>query len=253
MGHGCADLRVISQIASADIDAEAKLPAWKLDDRARIAASAKRQRHNIAYGNFAGDLAGYGNDVAAVFTRIEDVVLGDGVDGDFQNRRLRIEHEADGRGSRNVASHVGLADGNGVAAFDWGKRRRPSLATVGAVFDSCAGFDAVEHQRAIVSYAVAVIVAAVDCQGYGWGGGCGGVDKNTGKGPVFFNGSERCRGQAVRRKSDRRLNLFAGFIQNDRRMAATGTAGASACPGAGSGCFEVSGRVEAVCDGLFQI
>ena len=80
MGHGRADLVVIGQVPGADVDAETKLSARKFNDHAQIAAAAQGQRHGIAHCNFAGDFARYGNDIAAVFIGVEDVIFSDRVD-----------------------------------------------------------------------------------------------------------------------------------------------------------------------------
>ena len=154
VADGGADLRVVRQVASADIDGVAERTVGQLDDFTGVDAAAQVQGDGIADGDFTADLASDGKHIAAALGGIEGVVLGDRVDGNRQVRRLGIQHKADGGGTRSIARYVGLAHGHGVATLDRGEGRAPGIAAIDAVLDGRTGFEAANIQGAVVGNAV---------------------------------------------------------------------------------------------------
>ena len=59
-----------------------------------------------------------------------------------RRRRRCVQREAEAGGRGHIAGHVGLANLNGVGAFDRGERAGPGLAVVDRVLNECAGLDA---------------------------------------------------------------------------------------------------------------
>ncbi len=109
------------------------------------------------FGAADGQSARVGDAVRAACTRVAS-------QRNARRGDLSVEHEADGSRTRGVAGHVGLAYGNGVAAFDRGEGRGPGLAAVGAVLDGGADFGATDGQGARVGDAVRAACARIASQ-----------------------------------------------------------------------------------------
>ena len=125
-----------------------------------------------------------------------------------------IEREAQGcRSGADVASHIGLAHINGVAAHGGrGRCGAPAGGAVAAVFHSCAAISAADRERAIAGDLVCGTGACIGCQGH-----CGGCNRGV-------NGEGQCGGVGTH------IASRIGLAHSDRLDSVTcqGEAGAGA-------------------------